>query len=106
MNNGRFKLSVIIHCAILICVTLLFSDCSKTVHVTSGEYTYETVKGDPLNARIYTLDNGLEVYMTVYKDAPRIQTAIPVRVGWLYTIRPRGPASMGVPPGRLTPIRE
>ncbi|PKP03323.1 MAG: peptidase M16 [Bacteroidetes bacterium HGW-Bacteroidetes-6] len=44
-------------------------------------YKYETVPGDPLNARIYTLDNGLKVYMTVYKDAPRIQTYIAVGVG-------------------------
>jgi predicted Zn-dependent peptidase len=44
-------------------------------------YKYESVPGDPLNVRIYTLDNGLKVYMTVYKDAPRIQTAIAVRTG-------------------------
>lgn len=44
-------------------------------------YTYESVPGDPLNARIYTLDNGLKVYITVYKDAPRIQTAIAVKTG-------------------------
>ena len=25
---------------------------------------YETVKGDPLDAKIYTLKNGLTVYMT------------------------------------------
>ncbi len=44
-------------------------------------YKYESVPGDPLNARIYTLDNGLKVYLTVYKDAPRIQTYVAVRVG-------------------------
>ena len=42
---------------------------------------YETVKGDPLQAKIYTLDNGLKVYMTVNKDEPRIQTYIAVRSG-------------------------
>ncbi len=42
---------------------------------------YDTVPGDPLKARIYTLKNGLKVYLTVYKDAPRIQTAIAVRTG-------------------------
>ena len=45
------------------------------------EYKYETVPSDPLNARIYTLSNGLKVYMSVVKDEPRIQTFIPVRVG-------------------------
>lgn len=44
-------------------------------------YKYETFPGDPLNARIYTLDNGLKVYMTVYKNTPRIQTYIAVAAG-------------------------
>ena len=42
---------------------------------------YETVKGDALDAKICTLDNGLKVYMTVNKDEPRIQTYIAVRAG-------------------------
>jgi predicted Zn-dependent peptidase len=44
-------------------------------------YRYEEVKGDPLNARIYTLDNGLKIYTTINKETPRIQTYIAVRVG-------------------------
>jgi len=47
----------------------------------TANYKYETVPGDPLNARIYTLENGLKVYMTVYKEEPSIQTMIAVRVG-------------------------
>lgn len=46
-----------------------------------SQYKYETVKGDPLNTKIYTLDNGLKVYMSVNKEKPRIQTYIAVRVG-------------------------
>ncbi|MBR6002758.1 MAG: insulinase family protein [Bacteroidales bacterium] len=42
---------------------------------------YEKVSGDPMDSRIYTLDNGLKVYMTVNKDEPRVQTYIAVRVG-------------------------
>ncbi|MBR5432660.1 MAG: insulinase family protein [Bacteroidales bacterium] len=42
---------------------------------------YQTVKGDPLKTKIYTLDNGLKVYMSVNKEEPRIQTYIAVRVG-------------------------
>ena len=44
-------------------------------------FRYETVTNDPIQARIYTLSNGLKVYLSVYKDAPRIQTAIAVRTG-------------------------
>ncbi|MBR4775858.1 MAG: insulinase family protein [Bacteroidales bacterium] len=47
----------------------------------SGCSRYESVKGDPLQAKIYTLDNGLKVYMTVNKDEPRIQANIAVRAG-------------------------
>ena len=44
-------------------------------------YKYETVDGDPMGTRIYTLDNGLKVYMAVNDETPRIQTYIAVRVG-------------------------
>lgn len=46
--------------------------------------TYKTVPGDPLDARIYTLENGLKVYMTVYKDEPRIQTFVAIKAGSKY----------------------
>lgn len=52
---------------------LLLASCSQ--------YKYETVKNDPLEARIYTLDNGLKVYMSVNKETPRIQANIAVKVG-------------------------
>ena len=45
------------------------------------ENNYETAANDPLKARIYTLDNGLKVYLTAYADAPRVQTNIAVRAG-------------------------
>ena len=45
------------------------------------KYEYETVDKDPLNTLIYTLDNGLKVYMSVNKDEPRIQTNIAVNTG-------------------------
>lgn len=47
----------------------------------SAGFPYEAVTNDPLDARIYTLENGLKVYMTVYKEEPRIQTFIAVRAG-------------------------
>jgi predicted Zn-dependent peptidase len=55
----------------------------KTVTYTSedGKYTWFQVGGDPLNTRIYTLKNGLSVYLTVNKSEPRIQTNIAVRTG-------------------------
>ena len=49
--------------------------------VSCSQYKYETVKGDPLQTKIYTLDNGLKVYMSVNNEKPRIQANIAVRVG-------------------------
>ena len=45
------------------------------------DYKYQTVPGDKMNTRIYTLDNGLKVYLSVNKEKPRIQTYIAVRTG-------------------------
>jgi predicted Zn-dependent peptidase len=63
------------------CMTMLLVMIIGIISHAQKVYRYESVPGDPLNVRIYTLDNGLKVYLTVYKDAPRIQTAIAVRTG-------------------------
>lgn len=47
----------------------------------SSAYKYEYVSGDPMKSRIYTLDNGLKVYLTVNPEEPKVQTYIAVRVG-------------------------
>ncbi len=64
-----------------ILVLLFVAVFAMNAGAQKGEYSYQTVKNDPLNARIYTLDNGLKVYLTVNKEQPRIQTYIAVRVG-------------------------
>ena len=58
----------------VVAVALFVASCGS-------KYQYETVPGDLLNTKIYTLDNGLKVYMSVNPDQPRIQTYIAVKVG-------------------------
>ncbi len=53
-------------------------------HTDKNGYNYETVTNDPYGLRIYTLKNGLKVYLSVNKDAPRIQTYIAVKAGSTY----------------------
>lgn len=48
---------------------------------SSTSIPYDTVAGDPLKARIYSLENGLKVYLSVYKDEPRFQSMIGIRAG-------------------------
>ena len=45
------------------------------------DYKYQEVPGDLMKTRIYTLDNGLKVYLSVNKEKPRLQTYIAVRTG-------------------------
>ncbi|MDR1877034.1 MAG: insulinase family protein [Flavobacteriaceae bacterium] len=47
----------------------------------SQGYVYETVTNDPTKSRIYTLKNGLKVYLSRNDDEPKIQTYISVRAG-------------------------
>ena len=51
------------------------------VSCSKGKYKYETVDGDMAETRIYTLKNGLKVYLSVNTEEPRIQTYIAVRTG-------------------------
>lgn len=55
------------------------SNSAKASDVPSVNFEYAL--NDPFKARIYTLKNGLKVYMSVYKNAPRIQTYIAVKAG-------------------------
>jgi len=81
------RLRLILALCFTVCV---LASCTKTAKYTVKEqkdangFTYKTVEGDPAKARIYTLDNGLTVYLSVNRDAPRIQTFIPVKAGSTY----------------------
>ncbi len=59
---------------LMVCCLLTFSSFAQNYHK-------ETYHNDPMNVIHYTLDNGLQVFMSVNKDVPRIQTYIAVRVG-------------------------
>jgi len=45
------------------------------------KFAYTTVPNDPTNGRIYTLPNGLTVYISQYKAEPRIQALIATKAG-------------------------
>ncbi|PWN63683.1 peptidase M16 [Chryseobacterium phosphatilyticum] len=53
----------------------------ETVHTDTNHYEYTTITHDENKVRIYTLKNGLKVFLAQNFDAPRIQTYIPVRTG-------------------------
>ncbi len=47
----------------------------------AAAHEFRTVPDDPLQTKMYTLPNGLQLFMTINKAQPRIQTYIAVRVG-------------------------
>jgi predicted Zn-dependent peptidase len=56
---------------------------SKTATDKNG-YTYQYVENDPIQARIYTLKNGLKVYLSQNDETPKISTQIAVKAGSTY----------------------
>ena len=60
---------------------LAFAVLGLGMSAQAKDYKYETVPGDMMQTRIYTLDNGLKVYLSVNPEKPRIQTYIAVRTG-------------------------
>ncbi len=76
-------------CLSIVLLTILASCTKKDTYKTLTEtdangYSYEYVTNDPYNLRVYSLKNGLKVYLSVNKDEPRIQTFIPVKAGSTY----------------------
>ena len=72
----------------LLMIIVVLSSCEKPSSSTSHEdengYKYQTFKNDPTGLRLYTLDNGLNVYLAQNKVEPRVQTLIGVRAGSKY----------------------
>ncbi|WP_109829516.1 M16 family metallopeptidase [Reichenbachiella versicolor] len=66
---------------VTISVACTQSKTDELISSSDGKYTYEYVEDDPMKTRIYTLENGLKVYLSAYANAPRAQVLIPVRAG-------------------------
>jgi len=70
---------------LILLIGVLFSckkaNFTKELKTDKNGYSYEQVTNDPLNTRIYTLKNGLTVYLSVNKDEPRALGLIGVRAG-------------------------
>lgn len=72
-----------------IIITLLITACADENHYSeiktdNSGFSYESVNNDPTALRLYTLDNGLTVYLSKNTDEPKIQTYIAIRAGSNY----------------------
>lgn len=68
-------------CFLLAVTTINAQTFSTEKKKDSQGYSYETVKNDKTGVRVYTLKNGLKVFLAQNTDEPRIQTYIPVKTG-------------------------
>ena len=78
------KIKSILASSFVVCALIFATACGdkdSTTSQDSSEKGYETVENDPTKTRIYTLENGLKVYLSVNEEAPRVQTSIAVRAG-------------------------
>lgn len=71
---------------LLICAVLLGACTQKSEYnvktaTDSNGYTYEYVTNDATQSRVYTLDNGLTVYLSKNDVEPRLSTLIGVKAG-------------------------
>ncbi len=88
MKNNLLLIVIVV--AILIGCKNKQEDMGKTSKIKTVEHTdkngvkYETITNDPTGLRLYTLDNGLKVYLSKNTDEPKIQTYIAVRAGSNY----------------------
>lgn len=79
------KISKLLSFVLLIILVSCQSNKYKTVENTDKNgFKYTTVTNDPFKARIYTLNNGLTVYLSRNTDQPRISSLIGVRAGSAY----------------------
>ena len=70
--------------AFLSCKTNNSTEAKAESHKDANGYNYETVTNDPTGLRLYTLENGLKVYLSKNTDEPKIQTYIAIRAGSNY----------------------
>jgi predicted Zn-dependent peptidase len=83
MNYKKLSILFLFVLALAACKSNNSKVTTETKTDANG-YSYESVTNDPTGLRLYTLDNGLKVYMSQNDDEPKIQTYIAVRAGSNY----------------------
>lgn len=90
MKNQPYFLLLVIISLLFSCKQNPESEKSKRVgysvenHEDANGYTYQEVTNDPTGLRLYTLNNGLKVYLGQNQEEPKIQTLIAVNAGSTY----------------------
>ncbi|WHF50522.1 insulinase family protein [Chryseobacterium gotjawalense] len=76
-----FKKFTLVLAALLISMQIFAQNQFQWKEASGNGYTYKYVTNDPMNARFYTLKNGLTVVLSPTKKDPRIQAYVAVKAG-------------------------
>ncbi len=83
MKNTKFSILILMVLMLVACKSNK-SDVKTIAKTDANGFSYEEITNDPTGLRLYTLDNGLTVYLSQNDDEPKIQTYIAVRAGSNY----------------------
>lgn len=75
-----FPLRLIVFLLLIACALAAAPYQMKTAKDSNG-FTYQYVPDDPFGGRVYTLSNGMRLYLSRNDRQPRIQTYVAVRAG-------------------------
>jgi zinc protease len=78
------RVITLIAIAMIVLVSCQTEKYKLSVNNDSNGFSYSAVTNDPFKARVYTLDNGLTVYLSRNTDQPRISALIGVKAGSAY----------------------
>jgi zinc protease len=84
MKKTKLVLMSFLVLTLLSCKTNSTKSYEAMAITDANGFTYETVENDPTGLRLYTLENGLKVYLSKNEEEPKIQTLIAVRAGSKY----------------------
>lgn len=73
------SIALLLASGVILCIQPLSAKSNNSA--LADTYPYTSVKNDPLKTRIYTLKNGLTVYLSVNKAEPRVYTSIAIKAG-------------------------
>ena len=84
MKKMKLVLMSLLLVTTLSCTTDAEKSYETKAKIDANGFAYETVENDPTGLRLYTLENGLKVYLSQNNEEPKIQTLIAVRAGSKY----------------------
>lgn len=80
-NKKSFVLVQLLLLSFFFAARISSQNTAKQLLTDANGYSYQSFENDPIDLRLYTLKNGMKVYLAPSQDEPRIRTSIMVKSG-------------------------